>query len=95
MLDYMLSDIIAVLIHNETGCAGVKFFENVRMSRLRAVFEKSLDDATAVGVRCQWLNLTRECVDDEANVFRGDAFNRLLNYVVAILVLDALENLRL
>ena len=93
MLNDMLSHIVAILIHNERRGTCMKFLEDSRSSRLFTVFEHPLNDSAAIGVSRQNLHLTSEGVDNELDVLSGYSFNGFLDYVVAILVLDAFQHI--
>ena len=57
------------------------------------MLEHTLDDATTICMSRQAMHLPCECVDDELNMFGWDSFDRLLDNVVAILVLDAFKHM--
>lgn len=92
MLNHVLSDIVAVLIDDERRRAPVQLLQHGRPGRLFAMFKHALDDAAAVRVRRQRMDLPRERVDDEPNVLRRYPFDGFLDHVVPVLVFDALEH---
>ena len=59
------------------------------------VLKDALDDAAAVGVRGELVDLVVEGVNDELRVGNRHRLDDLLNDVVAVLVLDALHHMTL
>ena len=89
----MLHHVVAVLVLDERLYVGVELLQHGRGLLGAAVLQDALDHAAAVRVGGQVVHLPRERVDDElepAGLHRLDA---LLHHVVAVLVLDTLENI--
>lgn len=85
-------DVEEELAHNLI--LGAKFAADriiaVGHARLR-VFENTLNDAAAIGVGGELVDLVVERVDDELRVGNRNGLNDLLDDVVAVLILDALH----
>ncbi len=60
-----------------------------------AVLQDSLDDPTSVRVGGENVDLTFESFDDELNVLSWHTFDSFLHNVIAVLVLDTLQNINL
>lgn len=73
----------------------MQFFEDTVFGGWVAKLEKALDDAAAVSVAGELMDLADDGGGDETDVFRGDALNGLLDDVVAVLILDAGEDVAL
>lgn len=93
VLDDMLCDIVSILIGDEHRRTLVKFLENCNLIVWLTVFQNPLNDSATVWMSCQGMYLTPECFNDELYVFGWDTLNGLLYNVIAILILDALENI--
>lgn len=89
----MLNDVIAVLILNELVGGGVKLLQDALRLLGSAVLENTLDDAATVGMRAQCEHLAGERAYDELQRSRLDAFDALLNDVIPVLILDALQDM--
>lgn len=89
----MLGHVVSVLVHYKLLRAKVKLLKERRLCFLLAMLKHSLNDTTAVRMRCKSVDLTIERVDDKLNIFRWNSFNSLLNDVVAILVFYAFQNM--
>ena len=92
VLDYMLGHVVAVLVLDKGKSAGVQLSQNRCLGILVAVFQHALDHAASVRMGCQGLHLAVERLDDELDVFGRHPLDRLLDDVVAVLVLDALQH---
>ena len=92
MLNDMLCHVVAVLVYDECVRAGVKFLEDGSLCLALAVLKHPLDDSTAIRMGRQAMNLTSEGIDDELDMLRWNSLDGFLNYVVAILVLDAFQD---
>lgn len=95
LLNHMLRDVVAVLIHDQGKRASVQLVQDVRPRGLLTMLEHALDDTAAVGMGGQTVDLACKGIDDELDVLLRDAFDGFLDDVIAILILDALENLML
>ena len=94
VLDHVLRDVVAVFVEDQGRAGGEELVEDPPLSALATVFEHALDDAAAVGVRRENVNLSGEGVDDELDVLQRNPFDRLLHHVIAVLVFDTLQHVR-
>ena len=93
MLDDVLSHVVSVLVNNQVGSTYMQFFQYVRLRRFMAILQHALNDPTAIWMRREMVNLVRESVDDKRNMLRRNSLNGLLDHMIPILILDALEYL--
>jgi hypothetical protein len=59
------------------------------------MLQHTLDDAASVRMGGEAMGLSNKGVDYELNVGQRHSLNGLLDYVVSVLVLDALQNVRI
>jgi len=71
----------------------MQFLQDEGSGGLFAMLKHTLNDAAAVWMSSQALDLASECIDDELYVFCGYALDSFLDDVIAILILDTLEDL--
>lgn len=95
MLNDMLSHIISVLISDEHRSTLMKLFKNSSLVVGFAVFQYSLNDSASIWMSCQDVNLAPESFNDELDMLGRDSLDSLLNNMVAVLILDTLENISL
>lgn len=95
MLNDMLSNVVTILVSDKHRRTLVKLFENASLVMRFAVFQYSLNDSAAIWMGGQNMNLSSESFDDELNMLGWNSLNGLLHYVIAVLVLDTLENVGL
>lgn len=93
--DDVLGDIVSVLVDYQVLGTLMKLFQDVRFHWILAMLEHALNDPTTIRMRGQMLHLVRERIDDETDVLGRDALDSFLNDMVAILILDTLQNLAL
>ena len=93
VLNDMLSDIVAELINNQRRGAHVQLVEDIGFGWLDAFLQHALDNPTAVGMRREMMNLAGESIDNECDVLSRDSLDGLLNDMIAVLILDAFQNL--
>jgi hypothetical protein len=91
----VLSDIVAILVDDELRRARVQLLEEEGLRRLLAVLEHPLHDPAAILMSRQGLDLADEGGHDERDVLGVNPLDRLLDDMVAVLILDALEDLGL
>jgi hypothetical protein len=72
----------------------MKLFQDAGLLMRFAILQNSLNYSAAVRVNRECVYLPLEGFDDESDVLGWDALDGLLDNMVAILVLDALENIR-
>ena len=71
----------------------MKLLQDRRSGGLFAVLEHTLYDTTAIGVSSQALDLSGKGMDDKLDVLCWYPLDGLLNDMVAVLVLDTLQDL--
>ena len=57
------------------------------------MFKHSLNDSTSIRVCGQRVHLASKGVEDEGNVFGGYSFDGFLDHMIAVLILDAFQNI--
>ena len=57
------------------------------------MFQHTLNNPTAIRMRCQTMYLSGESVDDELDMFRRDSLDSFLNNMIPVLVLDTFEHM--
>lgn len=92
MFNNMLHNIIPISILDEIINARMQLREDLSLRLLRTMLKHPLDHATSIRVGSKTMNMALESFDDERNVLRRNALDRLLDYMVAVLVFDAFEN---
>lgn len=95
MLNNMLSDIIAILICDEHRRTLVQLLQNSDLIMRLAVLQDPLNDSTTIRMGGENVDLSSESFDDELNVLSWHTFDSFLHDVVAVLVLDTLQNINL
>jgi hypothetical protein len=95
VLDDMLSYIVAILICDQHRRALMQLLQDCGLIMGFAVFQNSLNNSTAVGVRGENVHLSFEGFDDELNVLSWDTLNGFLHNVIAILIFNTLQNIDL
>lgn len=73
----------------------MQFFEHGNLIMRFAVLQDALDDATAIRMSGEDVNLSLEGIYDELDVLGGNPLNRFLHYMVSILIFDTLEDIGL
>ena len=73
----------------------MQFVEYSSLVLRLAVFQNPLDDSASIWVGSKDVNLAPEGFDDELNVLCWYSFDSFLHDVIAILIFDTLENIRL
>lgn len=71
----------------------MKFIQDVCLRGLMAILQHALDDPTAIGMCCKLMDLVCKGVDDERDMLGWDPLDSFLDYVVAVLVFDTLQDL--
>lgn len=59
-----------------------------------AVLQDPLNDPTSVRMGGEKVNVASECIDDELNLSCGNTFDGLLHHMVAILITNAFQDVR-
>ena len=90
--DDTLSDVVAKLIGDESAPALMQFLNDGLLECGTTALQDSLDHAAAILMDGELADLSREGIKDELNMFMCDAFDGLLDDVIAILVLDAFHH---
>ena len=93
MSDNMLDNVIAILIAHQAGNAIMQLAHDDLFVGHLALLETTLNDATTVRVRAENQHLSLERVEDKAECLLWAALNSLLDDVVAICILDTLQDL--
>lgn len=93
MLDNVLGNVVAVLVRNELRSFCVQLLENKSPCWLFTMLEHSLDNAASIRVDRETADTALESLDDELYMLHRDTLNSFLNDVVAILVLDAFQDI--
>ena len=88
----MLDHIVAVLVLDESLDVSVELLQDGRGLVPGAVLQDPLDDPAAVGVGGEVVDLPSEGVNDELEPGGLHRLDALLDHVVAVLVLHALQN---
>lgn len=57
------------------------------------MFQHTLNNPTAIRMRCQTMYLSGESVNNELDMFCRDSLDSLLNNMIAVLVLDTFEHI--
>ena len=92
MFNDVLGDIIPVLINDQGGSTLVKLLKNSRFGGFFTVLEHTLYHPTAIWMYGKIMDLVREGIDNELDMFRGNSLNGLLNHMIAVLIFHALED---
>ncbi len=95
VLKHVLNDVISVLVLQQLRRALVQLVQYGQHLFGSAVLQDALDHAATVRVRGQAIHLTLERTDDELEIGRLHALDALLDDVIAVLILDALEDVAL
>lgn len=89
--EYMLNNVVSILILYQLVRGGVELLEDSLRLLGSAVLEYALYDAASVRMGAQRIDLPGERADDELKSPRLHALDTLLDYVIAILILDAFQ----
>ena len=89
----MLSDIVTILIGDQHGSTLVKLLQDRGLILIGAEFKHALNDTASIWMCGKSMDLSLEGLNDELNVLGWNSLDGLLNYVVAILVLDAFQDI--
>lgn len=92
VLDYVLRDIVPVLVRYQQGGALMELLQDGRLVVRLAVLQDPLDHPATIRVGGQDVDLASEGINDELYVLGGDPLNGFLDNVIAVLILDALED---